>query len=88
MPDKMVFNHPNDLRQLIGWQIQDVVVMPGQAPTLHLIVSNIEAPNKMRVIITPTITAGMTGNITVHTAGFHVSSEPVVEVKKDESGTE
>ena len=83
MAEKMVFSNSNDLRQLVGWQIDDVGIMPGQAPTLHLVVSHLTAANKIRIIITPTITAGMTGSITAHSAGLQVSSEPVVEVKHE-----
>lgn len=77
MPEKMMFNKPGDLRQLVGWKIDDVQFAPGAR--LVLIVSHVIAPNKMRLIITPGVQVGMTGNITIHNPMLNLASEPVVE---------
>lgn len=77
MAEKMIFTKPEDLRQLIGWVIDDVQFAPGAR--LILILSHVAAPNKTKLILTPCIQVGMTGNITVHNPMLNMASEPVVE---------
>lgn len=77
MPEKMMFNKPEDLRQLVGWVIDNVQFAPGAR--LILTVSHMAAPNKMQIILTPGIQVGMSGNMTVHNPMMNVASEPVAE---------
>jgi len=80
MAEKMVFNKPEDLRQLVGWVIDDVQLIDGARLVLTL--HHIEAPNRIRIIVSPLIQVGMTGNITVHNPALNVASEPAVEELK------
>lgn len=79
MAEKMVFtNDPASLKQLIGWHIDDAIMDVPRA-TVILIISQLTAENKQRLIITPHVTATMMGNITVHNPGIQISAEPVVD---------
>lgn len=75
------FTKPEDFKQLEGFMIHELgIVMTGVTPVLTMILSRLGDPGpglgmtKIRLVITPTVTLGLAGNVMLANPGLNLTS--------------